>query len=48
MNIDLSEETIWLLVIAFFAGVALGALAILIGKHAKGLSSGPRRRVASA
>lgn len=35
MDVSLSGETISLLVVVFFAGVALGALAVLIGKRSK-------------
>lgn len=41
MSIGLSEETTRLLVIVFFAGVALGALATLLGKRAKGIGWWP-------
>lgn len=41
MDVSLSGETVSLLVIVFFTGVALGALAVLAGKRFKGLGWWP-------
>lgn len=41
MNITLTAEVISLLIVAFFTGIALGALAVLLSKRTKGIGWWP-------